>query len=186
MDMPQGALVAQVADDGPSHGVLEPGDVILAFDGKPVQDSRELPKLVGDTRAGAEISIDILRDGDRTSVKATIGTLGSERHAALDDDRGEAESDRLGATVAALTPEMRRRLGLDDSVAGAVITAVTPDGAAARAGLQPGDVITRIGGEPVTGPAELARALDQSETRAALMLINRRGDQIYIGVKLAA
>jgi len=183
---PQGALVAQVMPDGPARGIVEPGDVILGFAGKPVDDSRDLPKLVGATPSGTRAAIDIQRDGRRQTVEVTIGKLGAERHAAAGGDRGEAASDKLGATVAALTPDARRSLGLEDSVEGAVITALDGDGAATRAGLQVGDVIVRVGSDPVTGPSALATALDKAGTRSALLLVNRRGDQIFVGVKLAA
>jgi serine protease Do len=186
---PNGALVASVADDGPAREVLKSGDVILSFDGQPVRESRDLPKIVGATKAGSTVAIDILRGGKPASVKVKIGELPGERHAANaagPGGQGEAASEMLGATVAALSPEARQQLGLDDAVTGAVVTSLKGDGAAAAAGLQVGDVIVQAGGQPVAGPADLADALGKNPTRTALLLVNRRGDQIFVGVKLAA
>ncbi|HSF95027.1 MAG TPA: Do family serine endopeptidase [Thermohalobaculum sp.] len=186
LDEPTGALVATVAEDGPSSGTLKAGDVILGFNGAAVTESRDLPKLVGATRAGTVVGIDILRKGDRESVEVKIGALPGEKHASSGTDGGESASDRLGARLAALSPRTRSQLGLDESVSGAVITSVDDDGAAAAAGLRPGDVIVQVGSEPVAGPGELTKALELVETPSALLLVNRRGDQLFLGVKLAA
>jgi serine protease Do len=67
-----------------------------------------------------------------------------------------------------------------------VVTSLKGDGPASSAGLQVGDVIVQVGGEPIAGPSELETALGKLETDAALLLVNRRGDQIFVGVKLAA
>jgi serine protease Do len=186
---PKGALVASVVDDGPARSALKPGDVIMTFDGKPVHESRDLPKLVGATKAGSSVEIEILRNGKQETVKVKICALPAERHAAnsaAPDSDGAAASAKLGATVAPLSPGARQRLGLDDDVDGAVVTSLKGDGPASSAGLQVGDVIVQVGGEPIAGPSELETALGKLETDAALLLVNRRGDQIFVGVKLAA
>jgi len=187
----KGALVASVATDGPAHDALETGDVILSFDGKPVHESRDLPKIVGATKAGSKVAINILRDGKPTSVNVKIGELPSERHASNDTGTGsggqdEAASAKLGATVSALSPEARQQLGLDGAVKGAVVTSLKGNGAASAAGLQVGDVIMKVGSEPVSGPTDLAHALGKIHTRTALLLVNRHGDQIFVGVTLDA
>jgi serine protease Do len=185
----KGALVASVAEDGPAHDRLKTGDLILAFDGKPVRDSRDLPKLVGVTKAGSTVNIDILRRGTEKSVAVKIGELKTERHAANTNapvDKNGADSERLNATVTALSPEVRQSLGLNDTVKGAVITALKADGGAAKAGLQVGDVIVQVGGTPVANADELIAALGQAQTPSALLLVNRHGDPFFIGVKLSA
>jgi serine protease Do len=169
--------------------MLRAGDLILAFDGKPVRDSHDLPKLVGATEAGISVDIDILRQGAEISVVVKIGELETERHAANTNasvSRDGAESERLSATVTALSPESRRALGLDDTVNGAVITSLETDGTAAKAGLKVGDVIVQVGSTPVTSAAELNAALDEAHTTSALLLVNRRGGPFFVGVKLSA
>jgi len=183
-----GAIVANVMPDGPSNGKLERGDVILKFDGQKVAESRDLPKLVGATAAGKTVDVEVLRDGKDKVVQVEIGTLPDQKTASNDTGAGKDEetaSEKLGASLAALTPDMRKELGLDDAVGGAVVTSLKGDGAAAQAGVQVGDVILRVGSENVTGPAELDAALKKVETPSALLLINRRGNELFLGVKLA-
>jgi serine protease Do len=189
LDEAKGALVANVAEDGPSHGMLRAGDLILAFNGRPVRESRYLPKLVGTTEAGTTVDIDILRQGAEMVVTVKIGELKTEQHATNTNvpvDKDGAESKRLSATVTALSPERRQALGLDDTVNGAVITSLETDGTAARAGLKVGDVIVQVGSTPVTSAAELNAALEEAHTTSALLLINRHGGPFFVGVKLSA
>ncbi len=189
LDEAKGALVANVAEDGPSHGMLRAGDLILAFDGKPVRDSRYLPKLVGSAQAGTTVDIDILRQGAEMVVTVKIGELKTEQHAANTNgpvDKDGAESKRLSATVTTLSPERRQALGLDDTVNGAVITSLETDGTAAKAGLKVGDVIVQVGSTPVTSAAELNAALEEAHTTSALLLINRHGGPFFVGVKFSA
>jgi serine protease Do len=189
LDDAAGALVANVAEDGPAHDKLRTGDLILAFDGEPVRESRDLPRLVGLTKAGSTAKIDIMRQGAARSVAVKIGELKTERHAANTSgpvDNESAESERLSATVSALSPGLRQSLGLDEAVEGAVITSLKADGTAARAGLKVGDVIVQVSGAPVTSAAEVNAALDQAPTASALLLVNRHGDPFFVGVKLSA
>jgi len=93
-------------------------------------------------------------------------------------------SARLGAAVAALTPEMRDAAGLAPDAGGVVVTAVEPDGAAAAAGLRPGDVILRVGETAVASPQDFATAAETSE-RALLVQIARGSARLFVGVPLA-
>ncbi len=190
LDEPKGALVANVSADGPSNGVLKTGDVILSFDGKPVRESRELPRLVGSTAAGSEVDVTVLRDGSEETVSVKIGALKTEQHAAdgapAEQDAENADSEKLGATVAALTPPVRERLGLDPEMTGAVVTDLRQGGAADKAGIEIGDVIVEVGSIPVTNAAELDAALAETKTRSALLLVSRQGNTIFVAVSLAA
>ena len=185
LDDARGALVASVLEDGPSAGILRPGDVILSFDGQPVEASRQLPKLVGVADAGREVALEVLREGSERTLSVTLGELDGERHAALDDrDDGGAASERLGATLAAITPDVRATMGLDADLSGVVVTSLKPRGAAARAGLEVGDVIRQVGSEPAPAPAAVERRLDASGG-TALLQIRRNGAEIFVGVRLA-
>ncbi len=190
----KGALVASVLEDGPSDGALKSGDVILGFAGKPVNSSRDLPKLVARADAGEEVTIEIIRNRKERSVEVKVGALPNERLAVAensgsDSDAKRTASETLGATLAKLTPEARSNLGLEDDANGVVITSVKARGAAARAGLQVGDVIVRLDNAEVSSPKALDQALaerveDNSEDEAALLLINRKGAEIFVGVSL--
>ncbi|MEO0995202.1 MAG: Do family serine endopeptidase [Pseudomonadota bacterium] len=183
LDAARGALVASVVEDGPSDGTLESGDVILSFAGDAVETSRDLPKLVGRARAGTPVTLEVLRDGREIEREITIGVLERDRRASLDRDRKGRDSDTLGATLARLDPETRDRMGLDPDLRGAVITSVKRGGAADRSGLRVGDVVLRVGSDLVESPRDLNRVLRNAGDNA-LMLINRRGSEIFVGLSL--
>lgn len=184
----KGALVSDVMPDGPSNGVLRTGDVILAFDGKPVESSRELPKLVAAATPDSDVSVDVLRQGKEERLTLKLGRFNDDRVASLqtgDDARSGAASDRLGATLEPVTPAARQQLGLEDSVEGVVITSLDGGGRAADAGLAVGDVILQIGDTAIRTPNDVDRAMSATGTNAVLMQIERNGAKIFVGVKLA-
>jgi serine protease Do len=189
LDEAKGALVASVVEDSPSEGNLETGDVILTFGGKPVDSSRDLPKLVAATPAGSAVEIGVMRGGKHETVEVSVGELPAERLAmntAAPSGHDPAASEKLGATVAALSSEARQSLGIDESVNGAVVTSLKSGGAASDAGLRVGDVIIRVGDTPVASAQELDSALAQAREDTALLLVNRRGSQIFMSVKVEA
>jgi len=184
----KGALVSEVIADGPSKGVLKTGDVILAFDGKPVDSSRELPKLVAAATPDSTVKIDVLRQGKEETVSLTLGKFDDTRSASNDtgdQPQASAASDKLGATLEPLTPTAREQLGLDDDAVGAVITSLDGKGRAADAGLQVGDVILQVGDTAVRSPHDVDRAIDASKSDAVLLQIERHGAKIFVGIKLA-
>jgi serine protease Do len=188
VDGTKGALVADVAAKSPADGKLQPGDVIVGFAGKPVESVRDLPKLVAATPAGEQVRVDFHRDGTRRSVDVVVVDLDDPgatlARADLRGDRKEGGSAKLGATVAPLSAVARRQLGLDEDVQGVVITSVERDGAAARAGLRAGDVIDRVSGREVRSVADLEAGLESTHTPSALLRVNRRGAQSFVGVRL--
>ena len=188
LDAARGALVADVVSPSPSEGVLEQGDVILSFAGERVDESRDLPRIVGRTDPGTPVEVRVRRDGEERALEITLGALSAYREAARDSsrDRGEGEKTaRLGARLAPLTPEIRRRLDLAPDVTGAVIADLDPTGRGAAAGLRPGDVIERVGAMRVEGPRDLAAALRDTEGSSTLFLVNRGGNRVFVGVPLA-
>ena len=188
LDEATGALVANVVEDAPATGALEVGDVILGFNGQPVTESRDLPRLVAAVEAGTTVDVEVLRGGERETVQVKVGELKAERLAsatpAKDDGEGKA-SEKLGATVATLSAQARESLGLDETVDGAVVTSLKSGGAAAKAGLEVGDVIVRVGDKQVTDASELDAAL-AGDKNTALLLVNRNGSQVFMSVKIDA
>jgi serine protease Do len=188
LDDPHGALVADVVEDGPAAGKLQTGDVILAFDGKRVESTRELPKLVAAAEPSSEVTIDVLRQGEETAVEIDLGRFDAERTAMLEpgdrEDEGAA-SDRLGATLAPITPAARAQLDIEENVEGVVITSLDGSGPAADAGLQVGDVILQVGGTAVDSPSDVDRAIGATDNDAVLFQIERQGSRIFVGVRLA-
>ena len=196
-----GALVAGVTDESPAAlAGIEPGDVIIEFDGHKVTAMHELPRLVADQPIGKEVPVLILRKGQQQTVKVTLGRLeDSEEVAAVDENAPEAEADQppppppvvagpLGLTLADLSPTLRTQFGIEEQVRGVVVTEVAENSAAAEKRVQAGDVIMEISQEPVATPKDVETRIAQlkSDNRksALLLLANKDGDLRFVAVTL--
>ena len=185
----QGALVTEVTAGSPAAKAgFRQGDVILAYNGKTIETMRSLPALVAATRAGATAKVQVWRDGAEKTMSVTIGKLAQEQMASAEDQPripGKASSKFLGAQLAALDDDAKAQLNLADDVKGVVISEIDPDGRAARAGLRPGDVIEKVGSTPVARPADIDKAFAKTKNNAVLLLVNRKGENLFVGVKRA-
>ncbi|EEX11067.1 protease Do subfamily [Ruegeria lacuscaerulensis ITI-1157] len=179
-----GALVSDVVPGSPADGVLKQGDVIVEFNGEKVDSSSELPVLVGTTAIGTDSKLTVLRNGKTETLKVTIGQRQTETAAAA-PAQDKAAGKTLGVTVAPLSETTRAEMGVPENVHGVVITGLRPDSPAAKAGLHRGDVIVRLGNEPIDSPEDLKKALENQKTDPALVLINRGGNQIFVAVEVA-
>jgi serine protease Do len=185
LDKPAGALVAQVLDGSPgAKGGLQVGDVILALDGQPIVVSADLPHLVGALKPGTEVTLDVVREGDRQRLKLAVGALPEEGAAiAASGQEGAARSsNRLGVTVVDLTAEQKQALEVEG---GALIREVQ-DGPAALIGLRPGDVITHLNNESIDSARtfeKVAKALPKN--RSVSMRVLRQGRASFITFKLS-
>jgi serine protease Do len=192
LDKPEGALVANVTDGAPAaQAGVHQGDVILRYSGKPVDSMRDLPRLVAETHAGTDVSLTVWRDGKELPLHAKVAQLkDDEQKVASAEDNGESGSvHSYGLALAPLNKEARERFDVADDVHGVLIVGVQDGGAAASQGLQPGDVIEKIGTEKVSGPAQVKRDMEQqaqSGKKSALLLVNRHGASIYVALGLAA
>ncbi|WP_271946678.1 Do family serine endopeptidase [Ruegeria faecimaris] len=185
IDASNGALVSDVVANSPAEGILEQGDVILTFNGEPVASSSDLPILVGTTKVGTESTLTVLRNGSEQDIKLTIGQHQSAS-AKIDKSVDEGISGTaLGVTVAPLTETNRAELGMAENIDGVIVTDLKPDSPAAKAGLQRGDVIVKLGNQDTATPDALKDALDSEKTDPALVLINRGGNQIFVAVEIA-
>jgi serine protease Do len=169
LDRPRGALVAQVEKDGPAAKAgVKPGDVLLSVNGKTIERSAELPPLVAAVKPGQKAKFELWRDGRKQALEVTVGELKTEQVAA--GPRGEAGADagRLG-------------LAVRESDEGLVVENAT--GAAARAGIRAGDVVTAINGRPVKKADELRAAAEKAKGTVALLV--RRGESsIFVPVEV--
>ncbi|MGE5220676.1 MAG: Do family serine endopeptidase [Chloroflexota bacterium] len=178
----KGALVAQVQQDSPAAKAgFKVGDVIVGYDGKKIDDTRHLRNLVAGTKPGAHVTIDVIRDGKKETLSATIGTL-TEKMAQT--GAGPAEgSDKLaelGLRLQALTPELARQYGLQNEK-GVLITGVQGGSLAAAAGLQAGDLIAEVDRQPVTSIHELEDVLTKAKKKdTVLLLIKRNGGSLFV------
>ncbi len=197
LDEPAGALVADVTKDGPAQqGQIEAGDVILEFDGKAVEEMRDLPRIVAETEIGKPVEVDVWRKGKRRVVKVVVGELEEERPVlASTGPRGdaiepeEAEIESLGVAVTAITDEMREQFNVPEDVKGVLITGVTADSGAAEKGLRPGDVIVEVNQEEVSSPGQIAAKVSEAvdnDRRSVLLLVNRNGDLRFVAVRVGS
>lgn len=183
----QGAAVNAVEKGGPAEKAgIEPGDVILKFDGKTVTSSSDLPRVVGATRPGAKVSIQVWRKGVTKDLTVVIGEIPDEKIATRNGKSikpAEAAANRLGLVVSELTAEQRRELKVNG---GLVIEDIR--GNAARADLRPGDIILALISRGVSTDVrtvdQFNRLLSQFEKSANVTLLVRRGEmQTFITIK---
>jgi len=169
LERAQGALVSAVAPGSAAEGSgLEPGDVVLSFNGRAVRDSGALAAMVGESRPGDSVRLEVWRKGAKRDLAATLGTADDD--SAQRADAGQAEGQgRLGLAVRPLSPQERVAANV---TAGLLVEGVT--GAAARAGVAPGDIVLQAGGKPVTSVADLRAAARSGKTVALLV---QRGEQ---------
>ena len=172
----KGALVASVKADGPAaRAGLRSGDVIVSFAGEPLDAMKDLPRVVAELDSGAEVVLEVWRDGRRETLTATIGTHAHGALAAVsmpDDD-----SVKLGVMLAPRG---------ESGKAGVTIAKVAPGSLAARNGLRPGDVIVQAGSKTVNRPDEVAGAVRAaaSEDKPVLLLVERGDHRRYVAIDL--
>jgi len=189
LDKAKGALVADVQDDSPAlKAGLHQGDVITTYDGKPVNQLSDLPRLVADTTAGKTVPVEVLRNGKTETISVEIAKLpASQEKVASADENGPAVDDQLGLSLSALTPKVRREFSVPDEIEGVLVTGIRDDGPARETGVGPGDVIVRVGSEAVKTPSEVAKqvkAAKEADRNAVMLLINHQGDQRFVALKL--
>jgi serine protease Do len=180
-----GALVSNVEpDSAAARAGLRQGDVIVAVDGEKLADNNALRNRIAATKPGSKVAVEVLRDGKTQTLYATLDAQAVDKSArAAGAENGEGEG--LGMTVQPLTPEVARELQLSGKREGLVIRELDPDGAAAAAGLQPGDVIVQVNGKAVSSAADLKAAVNQSTDRPALLLVARRGGDVFVTLSRA-
>ena len=183
LDRPRGALVAKVLPDSPAEAAeLHEGDVIVAFNGEPVERSAELPPLVGRIVPGKTVELDLVRSGRNITIALKVGMLPEE--GAMQKVGGSApaaDSNPLNVQVAAIEPERAEQWNLSGGV---VVRAVQP-GPGAEAGLVVGDVITMLNGRAIDDLesfAEVAAKLPKG--KAVPVRIVRRGSPLFLPLKV--
>ncbi len=181
-----GALVQSVNPDGPAdNGGIEPGDVIVAYDGEPIEDTRDVQNRVVATRPGTTVPLDIVRNGEPLTLDVTIGELDLEAEVrpAVAEAREET-SEGFGITLRDLTPQMAGRLRVPADTEGAVVADVARGGTAAAAGMQQGDIILRVNGADVDSASAASTALAAIESeRTAFLLVQRGETRVFLQVR---
>jgi S1-C subfamily serine protease len=181
-----GAIVSSVAEGSAAQRAgIKQGDVIESFNGQPVHDFNSLRNHVADTAPGTNATVTIVRDGAKKSLTVKLEEANPEKAARNDGGESKSDTAALGIAVAPLTPELASRLGMDKDAKGVVVEDVNPDGRAADAGLQPGDVIAQVNRAPVRSVEDLQSAVKNGGDKPVLLLVNRKGTQIFVTVRPA-
>jgi len=177
LDKPAGALVSSVEKGSPADKAgLQSGDVILAINGQKVERSAELPPLVANVKPGTKASFDIWRKGSRKKITVTVGEFKGAKVASAEGHGND--NGRLGLAVRPLTSDEHRQSQIDGG-----LVVENAGGPAAAAGIQQGDVILAVNGNPVTSVAQL-RALVARAGKHVALLIQREDAKIFVPVDL--
>ncbi len=186
MSKPGGALVAKVLPDSPAAKAgVQVGDVITEYNGVPVDSSSELPPLVGRTKIGTSTPIKVLRNGKYLTLRVTLGELPDEEETKQASEMPEHTStNRVGVSVADLTPELRQRL--DIKKYGVVVDDIGK-GPALSAGIRKGDIIMSINNEKIENAAQFERLIKALPANKAVpVLIQRRSGPMFLALKIPA
>jgi serine protease Do len=177
----RGALVSKVEPGSPADEAgIKSGDVVVSFEGKPIDKMNELPRQVARMPVGRSATIVVLRKGERKSFDVKLGELDTGVEQARVEP-GSEERPRLGLSVQELSPEIAQQLGVE-SGRGVVVTRIEPESPADRAGLRRRDVVLEVNQQPVTDVKSF-RAAVGSGAKGALLLVRRGDAEIFVAVK---
>ena len=184
IDLDYGAYVGAVVKGSPAEEAdIQPGDVIVEFDGERVEDSQDLVQKSSATEPGARVKLVVIRNGRRKRISVTMGEWTDERTAAAEEPKVE-ETD-IGVTVQEMTPELADHLNVDKDTKGVVVTGIVPGSPAQRARLTPGSIIIEVNREPVDSVAGFREALGKpQESKSILLLVLQEGMTRLIWVSI--
>jgi len=186
-----GAVVLNVAPGGAAAKAgIEPGDVIISYNGKPIRNRDELVAMVTATKPGTTVPMRVVRDRQERTISVTVEELDldaettAQRTENRDNGNGPEETTTgFGLTLGNITADVRQRLRLDRGVEGAVVTDIEQGSPAARAGLAPGDVIVRVGRAMVATAADASRELGRIPAGGtAFLRVIRNGQETFVSV----
>jgi serine protease Do len=195
---PRGALVAGVDDKGPAKPAgIEPGDVVVKFDGHDIKEMRDLPRIVADTPVGKVVDVIIIRKGKEETHQVKIGRLQDTEKLASADTKPDTPPEQkstvqktLGLELSSLTDPLRKKFKIRDTVKGVLITGVDPsvDRTQPDKRLSPGDIIVEVQYQAVGNPADLQARIDQLKSQgkkvAVLLVANGVGETRFVALTL--
>jgi serine protease Do len=188
MSEAKGVIVNSVREGSAAERAgVRRGDVITAINDAAVNDTNAFRNRVSSNAPGSEVTLTVLRDNREQKIKATLGEFNPETAQSENQNEGSPNSrgngGKLGLSVEALTPEVIQELRLPPGTQGVVVESVDPTGPAGAAGIQRGDVIQEVNRQTVRSAEELRAAIDKNGNKPALLLINRRGQTVYLAVR---
>jgi serine protease Do len=177
-----GAIVAEVTPDSPAASAgLRQGDVILGVNGQSISDSGDLRNRISAMAPGSHVDLDIQRENARQKVTATLSEV-TAANSAEGPAAPKSAAQTLGMTVQGLTPDLARQYRVPTGTTGLVVTDVEASGAAARAGVQSGDVVRQVDGRAVTSATEFRDVLSRRTDRPAMLSVQRQGRTFFVAV----
>jgi serine protease Do len=183
---PMGALVAEVNPNSPAAKAdIQRGDIIIEFNGTPIKEMHELPRLVAGTAPGKTVNLKLLRQGKEKSITVTLAEMKPEMMSrGLQEEGGEAEKSALGMMVQELTPNLARNFQIKDAT-GIIVVQVEQGSPASDAGIRPGDIIMEINGVALQTMKDYQAQISQAKPGSALrFLVKRRGKTLYVVVEV--
>jgi Do/DeqQ family serine protease len=183
-----GALVSDVDPHGPAaQAGAQASDVIVAANGKPIEDSRELRLMISSMAPGSHLNIRILHDGQPRDVSLTLAEMPVKETASAATRQKpsappEPNQPRLGIAVTELTPELAEHLNVAAGTKGVIIADIEDDSAAAEAGLQVGDIIQEVNRKPIRNMADFKSAMSTRGSQPILLLVNHEGKTLFVAL----
>jgi serine protease Do len=196
LDKARGALVASVTEKGPAEAAgIQPGDIVLTFDGKDVTDMKRLPRIVAETPIDKAVKVTVWRKRKETAINVKVGELQEEDKTAdaSSTDKPSPQAgptatvQALGLSLAGVTPELKQKFSLADDAAGVVVVDVAGDTPAAEKGVRPGDIIAEVAQQEVKTPDQVTARIDEARKagrKSILLLIDRAGDLRFIALRV--
>jgi serine protease Do len=195
----RGALVAGVDDKGPAKpGGIEPGDVVIKFDGHDIKEMRDLPRIVADTPVNKQVDVVIIRKGKEETHQVKVGRLAdTDAKVASNDTKPDAQPEQkstvqktLGLELSSLSDPLRKKFKIRDNIKGVLVTGVDPsvDTSQPDKHLAPGDIIVEVQYQAVGNPADLQTRVDQLKAQgkkvAVLLVSNGVGETRFVAWSL--
>lgn len=167
---------------------LRQGDIITAINDSPVSDTNAFRNRVASSGPGSEVTLTVLRDEKEQKIRATLGEFTEQT--AREENQSEGGPNprsggggKLGISVEPLTPDIAQELQLKPGTTGVVVNSVDPAGPAVEAGIQRGDVIQEVNRQPVKSAEDLRAAIEKNGAKPSLLLLNRRGQTVFLAVR---
>jgi serine protease Do len=191
----RGALIAGVEDKGPAKPAgIEPGDVVVKFDGKDIKEPKDLSRVVADTAVGKEVDVVIIRKGAEETRKVTLGRLEDSDKAVQASTKTPEPAEKpvtqkaLGLDLATLSKDLRTRYKIKDTVKGVIITSVDGTSDAAEKRLSAGEVIVEVAQEAVSNAADVKKRVDQlkkdGKKSVLLLVANPEGELRFVALSV--
>jgi serine protease Do len=192
LDKARGAMIATVDSSSPAaQAKLQPGDVILAYDGKPIDRSRQLPRLVADTPPETPVKLTMWRDGKEQDVELKVAALNPNRPAPPPPEPEKPKPppsvDAFGLKLSKITSELRKQFSLPDGAKGLVVTEVPQNSPGALQGLRPGDLVVAVGRDAIGGPEDIQQKVATAKKighKNVLVRVEREGATRFVALPL--